>query len=237
MLLDLALVVALGLLAWQMRREWVWAHAREQALSSARIKPTAAQPLAPLPKVPPLAATAYVDVAQMNLFSKDRNPAVIIDAPQPVPEKPTPPFPAARGVLLWEGAPPTVMLSQQPGGPQKSYRAGDKIGEWTIVSVDNKYVVLEWNGKQFKKRLDELMDKTPIMMAETPAPQAQNTPAAPKTQSLSTSSASGPGVDVGGNIRACSPGDKSAPGTVQDGFKKVVSATPFGDACRWEAVK
>jgi hypothetical protein len=236
-LLNLALVVLLSLLALQLRREFAAEDAREQALWHAHIIPVKATPLAPLPKVPPLSAIAYSPVAQMNLFSKDRNPNVLVDpviAPAPPP---VPPFPVARGVMIWDGMPPTVVLSDKPGGPQKGYHPGDRIGEWKIVSVDNQYIVLAWSGQEFKKRLDELMDKAPLLAADTPAP-VQNAPAPKANQTLSdVSRPSGPGIDVGGSIRACAPGDNSAPGTVVDGVKKIVSATPFGPACRWEPVK
>ena len=60
------------------------------------------RPWPPLPRVAPLAAVAYAEVAQLNLFSKDRNPQVIIDPVEPPKAKPIPAFPVARGVLLWE---------------------------------------------------------------------------------------------------------------------------------------
>ena len=244
MLLNLALLAALCALAWQMRREWVEAHARSQAFLSVKVPQAKPPKLAPLPRVAPLAAMAYAEVAQLNLFSKDRNPQVIIDLPPPIKEKPVPAFPVARGVLLWEGTPPTVLLSMRPGGQQKGYRAGERIGDWKIVSVDNQYVVFEWDGKEFKKRIDELMDKT-AMVAETAAPaapaSARNTatPAAQKSgQSLSDANKSDRWVDVGASdMRGCKPGDDTPAGTVNDGFRKVVSTTPFGNACRWEQVK
>ena len=240
-LLDLALAALLGVLGWQMRREWVEAHARARAFLSVPIRKIAAPPLAPLRKVAPLAAVAYAEVAQMNLFSRDRNPQVIIDAPEPVKPKPIPAFPVARGVLLWEGTPPTVLLSMRPGGQQRGYRAGERIGDWKIVSVDNQFVVFEWDGKEFKKRIDELMDRS-TLVAETAVPAAAaasaNVAPAAKAQTLSDSSKAGPWVDVGStDMRGCKPGDETPAGTVNDGFKKVVSATPFGSACRWEQVK
>ena len=243
LLLDLALVAMVCYLGWQMHREWVEAHARARTFVSVKIQKTPAPPLAPLPKVAPLSAVAYAEVAQLNLFSKDRNPQVIIDVPEPVKPKPVPPFPVARGVLLWEGTPPTVLLSMRPGGQQKGYRAGERIGDWTIVSVDNQYVVFEWDGKEFKKRIDELMDRTALVAEAAagptaPASGAKAPPAASKGQSLSDSSKSDRWVDVGASdMRGCKPGDDAPAGTVTDGFKKVVSATPFGSACRWEQVK
>jgi hypothetical protein len=216
-LLDLALVALLALLTFQLRRERVQARARQQAL---------------------LHAGAYAEVAAHNLFSKDRNPNVIIDPVAPPPEKPAPPLPVARGVMLWGGVPPTVVLAQKAGGEQKGYHPGEQIGEWKIVSVDNSFVVFEWNGKQFKKRIDELLDRTPILIAETPAQSASGAAAPPKpAQALSGNTSIGPGVDIGANMRACIAGDSSPSGTVVDGLKKVVSETPFGSACRWERVQ
>lgn len=235
-LLDLALLAVLALLGYQLHLERIRAHARELALLRAPVKRNAIGTLPPLPKVDRLTATSYAEVAAKNLFTKDRNPNVILDPVIPPPEKPVPPFPVARGVMLWGGVPPTVVLADKAGGQQKGYHPGEKIGEWKIVSVDNSFVVFEWNGKQFKKRLDELLDRTPIVVAE--APQQPSSPAAPKpAQSLSSSSTSGPGVDIGAGIKACVAGDTTPAGTVVNGMKKVEGQTPFGSACRWESVK
>lgn len=242
MLLDLALVAVLAALAWQMRREWIDAHARPQALLSAQIKLVPPNRLTPLPKVAPLAAISYAEVAQLNLLSRDRNPQVVIDV-EPPKVKPLPPFPVARGVLLWEGTPPTILLSTGRSGRQRAYRVGDQVGEWKIISLDNQYVTFEWDGKEYKKRIDELMDRTAQVAeaAQPAAPAAAPAAANPvKSQSLSsdTSAKSAPGIDVGSaDTRGCQPGDDAPAGTVVDGFKKVVSTTPFGKACRWEQVK
>ena len=236
-MLDLGLVAALALLGVQLRQERIRAHAREQALLYPGSKLNATGALAPLPKVQPLTATSYSDIAAKNLFSKDRNPNVILDPVIPPPEKPVPPFPVARGVMLWGGVPPTIVLADKAGGQQRGYHPDEKIGEWKIVSIDNSYVVFEWNGKQFKKRIDELLDRTPLMMAEAP-PQAAG-PAAPAkpAQSLSANGTAGPGIDTGAGLKGCVPGDKTPSGPIVDGYKKVVSQTPFGAGCQWEQVK
>lgn len=231
-LLDLALVALLALLVVQLRHERRRARAREQALLHLTAKPNPAGALTPLPKVQPLAATSYADVAAKNLFSKDRNPNVILDPVAPPPEKPVPPFPLARGVMLWGGVPPTIVLSDKAGGQQRGYHPGEKIGEWKIASIDNSFVVFEWNGKQFKKRIDELLDRTPLTMAEAP-PQAGEAKAAQPV----VANAAGPGIDTGQGLKGCVAGDKSPTGTVVDGYKKIVSQTPFGNACQWEQVK
>ncbi len=238
--LDLVLLAAVAWLAVQVRREWLAAQSRAHAVLGKKISPTAAPPLAPLPKPEPLTAAAYEVVASKNLFSKDRNSNVIIDVAPPLPPKPVPPFPVAHGVMLWEGVPPTVVLSENAKSVQKGYHPGDAFGPWQIVSVDNQYLVLAWDGKEFKKRLDELLDKT-TLVAEAPAaasaaPVVQTS--APVVQSFSAKTASGPGeTDMGGGVKACVPGDTAAPGTVVGGLKKIVSATPFGSVCRWEPIK
>jgi type II secretory pathway component PulC len=241
--LDVALVVLLALLVAQVRREWLSAKSREQAFLSKVVKPTVAQPLVPYPKPAPLMASGYASVAQMNLFAQDRNSNVILDPPAPVVVKPVPPFPPARGVMLWEGMPPTVVLTDK--GVQKGYHPGDTIGEWKIVSIDNQFVVFEWEGKQFQKRLDELLDKTALLASEGPAPAggapnaaATNlTPPAPTVQTLSQGKAEGPGPNLGGGVNGCVAGDTSPAGTVSGGMRKVVTSTPFGSSCHWESAR
>jgi hypothetical protein len=235
-LLDLGLVAMLALLGIELHRERVRAHAREQALRHAGVKPPTGA-LAPLLKVEPLTPNSYADVAAKNLFSKDRNPNVIIDPVIPPPEKPVPPFPVARGVMLWGGVPPTVVLADKAGGQQKGYHPGEKIGDWKIVSIDTSYVVFEWNEKQFKKRIDELLDRTALMIAEAPAQSAGPVAPAKPAQPLSANGTAGPGIDTGPGLKGCVPGDKSPSGTIVDGYKKVVSQTPFGTGCQWEQAK
>jgi hypothetical protein len=237
-LLDLALLVLAGLLYWHLRGEWIGSHARDLALLNTSLPAARVPGLQPLDNVDRVSAAEFADVATQNLFSKDRNPNVIVDPPPPPPVKPQPPFPVAHGVMLWDGVPPTIVLSEKAGGPQKGYHPGDTIGPWTVVSVDNSYADFEWDGKEFKKRLDELIDRTPIAQASPPPATPASAPApAAAAQSLSSSSRSGPGTDMGGGLKACIADDKSPEGTVVDGMKKVVSTTPFGTACRWEPAK
>jgi len=239
-LLDLALLVVVGLLGWQLRREWIHSHAREQALLRRSLPAAKVPGLTPLDNVDPTTAAAYADVAMKDLFSEDRNPNVIVDPPKPEPEKPPPPFPVAHGVMLWPGVPPTIVLSEKSGGPQKGYRPGESIGQWKLVSLDNQFVSLEWNGKEFKKRIDELIDRTPVPeVAQSVGPSRAAAPATQQLgrQSLSSEQKSGPGLDVGGGQRACVAGDDAPAGAVVDGMRKVVTATPFGNNCHWEAAK
>jgi hypothetical protein len=48
--------------------------------------------------------------------------------------------------------------------------------------------------------------------------------------------ATGPGADTGRGFKVCDPNDNTPAGTVVDGYRKIVNATPFGDACRWDPI-
>ncbi len=194
--------------------------------------------------VPPdrTVAANYLDIAARLLFSKDRNPTVII-APPPV--KTVPAFPLAYGVLMMAD-PPIIMMSAKKGDPQKGFRAGDVIGDYKIVSFDNRTITFEWDGQKFTKNVQELVDRDAQSAALLNRQNVQNVPEAaaappttssPQVLSNSGSTQGGMGIDTGGGIRACAPGDTAAPGTMSDGYRKVVSETPFGKVCRWEKVK
>src|ERR1700687_1792624 len=102
LLLNLALLAVLGTLGWMLRVHWRETRARELATLAKAARRTELLP-PPSPKPPEPAVPAnYLDVAQKTLFSKDRNPNVIIEvAPPPPPpkEEPPPPRPAYYGQM------------------------------------------------------------------------------------------------------------------------------------------
>jgi len=130
-----------------------------------------------------------------------------------------------------------------PGKPQKSYVAGDKVGDFVLAAIEPSGLVFEWEGKQIRKRFDELKDQT-----EAPPAQQQAAggaaPAAAAPQNVSTVATvttvqekKGPGAEAGENLRYCQPGDTTPAGTIVDGYRKVVKRTPFGESCLWEKVQ
>lgn len=193
-----------------------------------------------LPKTEKLVPANYFDIASRLLFSRDRNPNVIVTPP---PEKVMPPLPVAYGVLLISN-PPILFLSSQRGQPQKGYRPGDRIGEFTIRAFNSKQVDFEWDGKRVSRLLEELRDKEP---ANVVSQNTNNAGPPPSAQPVSTSdvlggAASSVTAEKGpapgeGELRGCVAGDTTPVGTVVDGYKKVVTETPFGKACRWEKVR
>jgi hypothetical protein len=216
-----------------LRREWVEGRAREQEVLRKRLRPVTPPPVAPLPAIDPVKAAAYTDIAQKMLFSKDRNPVVVIEPPPPPKVVPMPPLPLFHGVVdLGDG--PMAIMSEGPKGPHRDYQAGDKVGAFTLVAVNNDELVLEWQGQTITKKVDELMDHT------APAPSspvaAAAAPAAPPKPLVATAPAA-PGGDLTPGLKACQPGDTSPEGTVTDGMRKVIKATPFGSRCFWQSDK
>lgn len=235
-LLLLNLLLLAGCIAAAIRlRAQMEAHERRQREF---LRLTVAPPPAPvlaLPAPPPqISAAAYVEVAQKLLLSRDRNPDVIIEVSAP---KPVPPLPRYYGVMNF-GDGPRVILAPE-GKPQKTYMVGDEVGEFRLAAVEPSGLVFEWDGKQIRKRFDELKPQGGAAPAEQasaapqPMPQ-QNAPAASVSVVQETK---GPGADAGENVRYCQPGDTSPPGAVVDGYRKVVRKTPFGQSCMWEKVQ
>lgn len=237
LLLNLALLALIAGAGWRLRQNWLDARSREQRMFGRAFKPLPAPVLPPFVTTPAVAAANYLEVAEKMLFSKDRNPVVIVEPP---PAKPMPPLPVFHGVMdLGKG--PTVILSNKPGTPHRGYQPGERIGEFTIAAITADGIDFEWDGKPVHRSFEEIADHSPPPAAgPPPGVMAQANPGAAANASKSTvlsgSAKSGPGPGAAGEIRPCQADDTSAPGTVTDGYKKVVSKTPFGPVCRWEPV-
>src|SRR5579864_2311849 len=163
--LNLGLLVLLAGLGWMLRAHWRKARARELATLSKPPRQSAQlPPPSPVPPEPAVPAN-YLDVAQKTLFSKDRNPNVIIEvAPPPPPpkEEPVPPRPAYYGQMgLGE---PVAFLSGEKGG-QKGFHAGDEVGPFKLVAFNRETMTFEWQGKTLEYPLAELKPKEPAAAA------------------------------------------------------------------------
>jgi hypothetical protein len=232
LLANLALLALCAAGGMHLRREWTEARAREDAVLLKRIQPAPPPPMAPLPATEPVKAAGYNDIAQKMLFSKDRNSVVVVEPPPPPKEVPMPALPLFHGMLdLGDG--PMAIMSEGTKGPHRDYQPGDKVGAFKLVAVNNEELVLEWEGKTITKRVDEILDRS------TPAPPAPGpaTAAPPPIAPPVVKGEAAPGVDLGQGAKACQPGDTSPAGTVADGMRKVIKATPFGSRCYWETEK
>lgn len=240
LLLNLLLLAGCVAAAWRLRVQHEEHARRQREFLSARVAPPPA-PVVALPSPPPqISAASYLEVAQKLLFSRDRNPNVIIEVAAP---KPVPPLPHYYGMMNF-GEGPRVILAL-PGKPQKSYVQGDKVGDFVLAAIEPSGLVFEWEGKQIRKRFDELKDQGEA----PPAPQQAAggggaAPAAAAPQVVSTVATvttvqekKGPGAEAGENLRYCQPGDATPAGTIVDGYRKVVKKSPFGESCLWEKVQ
>jgi hypothetical protein len=240
LLLNLLLLAALVVSAYELRRRWLDARAREATILAAS-RPAPAPPAAPAPAPPAAPAPArpadYFEVAEKFLFSRDRNPSVVEEKKPEPPPKVMPNFPAVYGVMDI-GMGPIVFMAAD-GGAQQGYRLGEKIGEFVLKAASQDEITFEWDGKDITKSLDELRAKpdAPVApRAAAPLSASAAAPVAPPPKPPENIRPA-PGPDIGGGRRGCLPGDNSPAGTVVDGYKKVAYNYAFGPICFWESTR
>ena len=236
-------VLLLALLVWlgmRLRASWLESKEREAAVLARAAKPGQTTAPPSVPGVNPAAPAEYIDVAQRMLFSKDRDPNVIIDVvppPPPPPEKPVPPMPAYYGQMAI--GQPVILLSVN-GAPQKSFHVGDKVGEFTLAAFDRDTLTLEWNDKTLVKNVKELTAKEPERPA-IQAPPVAAAPAANNAKSLTKMGGNTPKQDpalgpMNGRFATCLAEDTSPDGTIKDGFRKKIVPGMMGVTCMWEPI-
>lgn len=253
--------VILGAMAlfagWQIRERYVAAESHASQVLRTTVPPSPAPPVPLTSQATPIQAQSYFSIAEKLLFFKDRNATVVIEKAQ---EAAVPSFPVAFGVMDF-GSGATAVMSPRLGAEQKSYRAGDKVGEFLLASLTTKEVVLEWEGKKFTKQIDELKVKdAPPPVAANDVPRGDPGGKAPVSTNLGPlkpadvesmnrgsadvikdvqkgmSDGQSPGLKIGGASHACAVGDTSPPGTVQNGYRKVVITAFTGPVCMWEPI-
>jgi hypothetical protein len=229
LLSNVLLAVLAGASIWFIQRRDADARAAEARLLNAKAPPPRVLMFTAKPP-PPAGAQAYVEnTVQKFLFSRDRNPNVIEKPTAPPPDPPMPPLPALYGVFMM-GDHPTIFLGIG-NSPQRGYQAGAKVGDFTLVAFDDKTVTFDWNQKEVKRTLAELVRNQVVAPPSSEAPQQTAAARPPPSNGDNTGK---PGADLGADSRACLAGDNSPSGTLSsDGYKKVVTPTPFGSVCRW----
>jgi len=237
-LLNVLLVLALGAIAWQARNQWKHAKANRRDHLNVQVTPAAAPPLTPAPKPEAAPAMKYAEVATKDLFSKDRNPTVVIEAPKVEPPKKMPPLPVVYGVLGLSSGTKAIM-SEKAGVAGRSVHAGDTIGEFKIAALDPQTVTFDWDGKQISRKIEDLIDRSGGAPAGGAAPAAAQAGAPAAAQQGPPPIVAGPGKEVPGqSSRPCVPGDSSPPGTVVGGYKKNGVYGPMGlMGCSWAPVQ
>ncbi|MBI3210451.1 MAG: hypothetical protein HYZ37_16325 [Candidatus Solibacter usitatus] len=220
--------IVLSVRQWMETRQM--AAERDMLQLNQTVKPAPAPPQAPVPIAPPLQASSYVDVAQQLLFSKDRNPNIVVEQEKP---KVPPAFPRFYGVMDLGDGPMAILGAARDR--QRPYKVGETAGEFLVSAIGKEQIEFEWDKRKFPKKFTELQERETASQ-ETPRAVAVNTPAAPQTPAAVTGKPS-LGPDMGAGMSGCAPNDPSPAGTVLDGKRKVITATPFGQVCRWEPVR
>lgn len=250
--LNAALLIGIILASAALYGRWTEARQREEMMRLGTLAALRWNPTAPIPPSRPVSAVEYSLISAQMLFSRDRNPNIIIELPPPPPEKKAPPLPKAYGLMLI-GKNPRIILGTGLGN-QKSYIAGEKVGPWEIVSFDNKTITFAWEDKTVEKRIEDLVDNNPMgggsQQQAGPPPGGYGgpppgSPQAPAPSPSALTSIGGPGSDAGkvgadtglSGTKSCTPGDNSPAGTVLNGMKKVMVQGMFGPSCYWEPAK
>src|ERR1019366_640365 len=129
-----------------------------------RVAPKAVLAPPSLPGVQAAAPAEYIDVANKMLFSKDRNPIVVVEPPKPAPEPVMPALPSYSGQMsIGE---PVIFLSVAKD-VQHSYHVGDQVGDFKLASFDQDNIVLEWKGKTIERKLEDLRVRQILAQAGT----------------------------------------------------------------------
>ena len=245
-LINLLLLACIAGAAMELKKRLDETSKREALVRASGPVLPSAKPVAAVANVEKTTPANYLDIAARLLFSKDRNPTVEPPPPPAPPQMPA--FPLAYGVLMI-GDPPTVMLSEAKGKPQRGYRPGDRVGEFKILAVTGADVTFEWQNKKITKTLGELADReaSKLLAAAPPPPASDNASSAPSnapaTKAVtdlgggSSASKQGPGQVMTPTMKQCQPGDTAPDGAVVDGFRKINTPTPFGFQCRWEKIQ
>jgi hypothetical protein len=251
--LNAVLLLGILLASFELRSRWEEARGRETMMRAGKLAPLKWMAKPPIPGTKPVSALDFSLVSTQMLFARDRNPNVPIEIPPPKPEPKWPPLPKSYGLMLL-GEKPRIILGTGAAN-QKSYVAGDKIGEIEIVKFDNRTITFAWNDKTVEKRLEDLVDNNPMGNSGNqpppggyggPPPGAPGVPGAAKPAPGAGLTALGAGeaanakigADTGLNgTKSCTPGDNSPAGTVLNGMKKVLVQGMFGASCYWEPVK
>lgn len=233
-ILNLILACSVAWAAIELRSALRASRSHEAANLGRRVPPPPPLPLQPLPVPPALLPATYKDVAQKDLLDRSRDPSVPIPPPPlPPPPPPVPPLPVYHGYMDL-GTGPIAILSVNAKSAHQAVSPGETIGEFTLRSVNTKEIEFGWRDQVIHKLVDELQDhSTPVVqtVARTEAPPPA---AAPPPPAAAAPSKQGPGMDTHFGVKLCTPGDSSKVGAVVDGYRKVISPTPFGSSCYWE---
>jgi hypothetical protein len=110
-----------------------------------------------------------------------------------------------------------------------------------LAAIEGDELVFDWEGQEVRRKFQDLKPQAgssaPLGSGEQVVPAPAAAQAAVQSVGLHAPAEAGPGLALTGDLKSCQPTDTSPPGTIRDGYRKVVNKTPFGQSCHWEPVK
>src|SRR5450759_4379999 len=131
---------------------------------------------------------------------------------------------------------PMALLVEKSGMPEKAIKPGETIGQFKLVDVNTSEITFAWtfNGELARRSLRELADNT---VSAAAAPDMRPAAAASAPAPPVIKSNLGAGAITGFGFKECQPNDSSPEGTIDGGFRKTITRSPFGQQCKWDPVK
>lgn len=186
----------------------------------------------------------YMPIVERLLFFADRNPIVVVEAPE-VEEVVRPALPILSGLVDF-GDGLSALMSPAANVQPEWIKVGDKVGEYVFNGLDGEQVKLAWNEEEIVVGQDSLKAREAAEPTRTRKRQAAagrgggSAPAGSAAAPQAAANVSGSNQDarVGaefmpGRFRVTG-GDDSPDGTVHKGHVKRVRKTPFGSQSWWE---
>ena len=146
-ILDLSLLALVVAIAVRFHNEWIMFTATHQAGAIEPEREVFAKLPSSLPANAP-APQSWTDIPTHNPFSFDRTDVAILEPKAPPPPAiKLGPKPVLYGTMAI-GSEVTAMVGTTKAGSQKSMKVGEAIDGWTIVSINDRTIVIKGNELQ-----------------------------------------------------------------------------------------
>jgi len=223
------LVVLACFMAYQLVRQWQ-AYRVEHRV--ARLSPHVAVPPTPLVGQPSgVTSFNFSGIPDNHPFHIERNNVIPPDPPPEMQAKVTAPKPVLMGTMGFSGNSYALMVSSlsREAAVYKKVKVGEILDGYTLVKILPDKVVMRVDGNELDVRLDDQPRPKPQAPAYAGAADAANRVA----------SMDGPGAASANIGRAdVRPAPQDVPeGTIVNGKRKRLVASPFGPTIVWEDVR
>jgi len=236
-ILNVALALAAGLMAWRLGADWQRANLRYEALSrSAERSP------AMLPPVPRRQPVAVNEIVAKNLFFADRNNE--LPQPEPVRRGPPPPVPTVLGTMKLGDAFEALMSEGDAAtSGVRRVKQGEQVGSYRVVEILAEKVAVEYEGQ--RTMLDVYQSARSVRQQQrgrtaSANPRTPAAPAAPTTGGQTPPAPARPQANQPDAARGQGMEDPERPGYrifIEGNRKRVERNGPFGPEAWYEPLE